>query len=178
MDQREFAFSRLHHAIFFLRFSPERLPSRSPEARRQAAVAVLVRHEAGRLEVLLMQRAVHPKDPWSGDACLPSGHWTAGDGSLLATAIRETREEVGLDLDSQARLLGALDSVRPFGPLGRLVMQPFVFALHGVAEVKLGSRCGRHLLVAARRRGPRRARRSPAAARRAFPDKLRVLAAR
>lgn len=86
-----------------------------------------------------MQRAVHPKDPWSGDGGLPGGHWTAGDGSLLATAIRETREEVGLDLDSQARLLGALDSVRPFGPLGRLVMQPFLFALHGVAEVKLGS---------------------------------------
>lgn len=113
--------------------------SPSPGARRQAAVAVLVRNQAGRLEVLLMQRAAHPRDPWSGDACLPGGHWAAGDRSLLATAIRETREEVGLHLDAQARLLGALDSVRPFGPLGRLVVQPFVFALHGAAEVKLGS---------------------------------------
>ena len=123
----------LDHLVLRLRpYAP------APGARRQAAVAAILRPGEAGLEVLLMQRAAHPRDPWSGDACLPGGHWTPGDASLLATALRETREEVGLELEG-ARLLGSLAPIRPFGPLGRLFVQPFVFALDGEARLTLGA---------------------------------------
>jgi 8-oxo-dGTP pyrophosphatase MutT (NUDIX family) len=111
----------------------------APGGPGQAAVAAILREEAGKLEALLMRRAANPRDPWSGDTCLPGGHWSKGDASLLETAVRETREEVGLDLSRSARLLGTLEPVRPFGVLSRMRIQPFVFALEREATFTLGS---------------------------------------
>jgi 8-oxo-dGTP pyrophosphatase MutT (NUDIX family) len=79
----------------------------SPElegAALEAAVLVCLHDEA----VLLARRAVHPEDPWSGHAALPGGRWEPGDESLLATALREAREELGVDPLAHGRLLGAL----------------------------------------------------------------------
>jgi 8-oxo-dGTP pyrophosphatase MutT (NUDIX family) len=68
---------------------------------RPAAVMVCL-HQGS---VLLLRRATHPLDPWSGHISLPGGRYEEGDESLLATALRETHEEVGLD---RLRVLGAL----------------------------------------------------------------------
>ncbi|MDX6541417.1 MAG: hypothetical protein QOI71_3027 [Gaiellales bacterium] len=73
-------------------------------ARIEAAVLVCLNDDA----VLLARRAVHPDDPWSGHAALPGGRWEAGDPSLLATALRETQEELGFDPLEHGSLLGAL----------------------------------------------------------------------
>ncbi len=70
----------------------------------EAAVLVCLHDEA----VLLARRALHPLDPWSGHVGLPGGRWEEGDDSLLATALRETEEEVGIDPLAHGRLLGAL----------------------------------------------------------------------
>jgi 8-oxo-dGTP pyrophosphatase MutT (NUDIX family) len=99
-----------------------------PPARR-AAVAILLR-EPQEPEVLLMQRVARAADPWSGQISLPGGGHEPQDPDLLATAIRETREEVGLDLARQARLLGRLPP-HPARARGRrldLDVTPFVFA--------------------------------------------------
>ena len=92
-----------------------------------AAVAVLVAPDPD--AILLIRRADRPGDPWSGHMALPGGRREPEDADLLATAIRETREEVGIDLDRE-QLLGGLDDVVPRNPvLPPIAVRPFVFLL-------------------------------------------------
>ncbi|HEV8381530.1 MAG TPA: CoA pyrophosphatase, partial [Gemmatimonadales bacterium] len=66
---------------------------------------------------------------WSGQIAFPGGRREPSDHDLLATAIRETLEEVGVDL-SRAERLGVLDDLYPRTPvLPPVVVRPFVFAL-------------------------------------------------
>jgi len=98
----------------------------------QAAVALVLAPASARegLELLLIKRAEHPGDPWSGQMALPGGRWERGDRDLLETAARETKEEVGLDL-KLAQLLGELDDLEPrTRTLPPLVVRPFVFGLN------------------------------------------------
>jgi 8-oxo-dGTP pyrophosphatase MutT (NUDIX family) len=71
---------------------------------RPASVMCCLHDEA----VLLLRRATHPLDPWSGHVSLPGGRYEEHDPGLLETAIRETQEEVGLDVRREGRVLGAL----------------------------------------------------------------------
>lgn len=109
-------------------------PSAPPK--RAAVAAVLRDHTQHGPEVLLIRRAEHPHDPWSGHMALPGGREDPSDADLLETAVRETREEVSLDLRVSARLLGRLDEL-PAVARGRrtgLTIVPFVFELtHDVA---------------------------------------------
>src|SRR6267143_1965576 len=57
-------------------------------------------------EVLLGERRKREGDPWSGQVGLPGGRHHTEDGTLLTTALRETREEVGIDLNGRAEVLG------------------------------------------------------------------------
>ena len=102
------------------------------EAGRRAAVAAVLRRQGpDRTAVLLIERTRREDDPWSGQMAFPGGRVEASDDSPLAAALRETREEVGLDLGRQARLVGVLDDVRAMAKGRRLdlVIRPFVFEL-------------------------------------------------
>jgi 8-oxo-dGTP pyrophosphatase MutT (NUDIX family) len=96
---------------------------------REAAVAVLVRaHEE--LEILLIKRAEHESDPWSGHVALPGGRRDDNDEDLMHTALREAAEEVGITIERGASLVGGLDEVSPRTPrLPPLIIAPFVFAV-------------------------------------------------
>lgn len=112
-------------------------PRRPPQ--RRAAVAVILRPGEASHEVLLMRRADHPGDPWSGHVSFPGGGHEPDDIDLLHTALRETHEEVGLDLDAQARLLARLTPIAAVGR-GRILpldITPFVFRLE--ADVQPGT---------------------------------------
>ena len=77
--------------------------------------------------LLLIRRAERTGDPWSGHMALPGGRREPGDSDLLATAIRETSEEVGFALLPQD-LAGSLDDVVPRTPvLPPIAVRPFVF---------------------------------------------------
>jgi len=100
----------------------------APDARPAAVALVLLEGEQG-LEILLIRRAERADDPWSGQIALPGGRYDGGDRDLEATAIRETREETGVDL-SGAERLGVLDDLYPRTPaLPPVVVRPFVFVL-------------------------------------------------
>lgn len=85
-----------------------------------------------------MKRAERTGDPWSGHISLPGGRHEKQDPDLLATAIRETHEELGIDLTG-TRLLGNLPVLQPFtsGPAG-VQVTPFVFVTHAAVEPTLG----------------------------------------
>jgi 8-oxo-dGTP pyrophosphatase MutT (NUDIX family) len=114
------------------------------EAHRWAAVAAVLRPMVGlsgelqplETEVLLIRRADRQGDPWSGQMAFPGGHREPGDADMLATAMRETLEEVGLDL-SQHELIGALDEhpATYQGTFTGMVIAPFVFALKSDVEL-------------------------------------------
>src|ERR1043166_740677 len=94
-----------------------------------AAVAVILRDGDDVIEALFIHRAVRAGDVWSGQIAFPGGRREPIDTDLLTTAIRETREEVGIDL-SGAERLGVLDDLHPRTPvLPPVVVRPFVFAL-------------------------------------------------
>lgn len=105
-----------------------RRPVRVDEpGRRLAAVAVVV--APGPDSVLLIRRAERLGDPWSGQVGLPGGGFDPEDVDLLRTAVRETLEEVGVDLGA-AEHVGALDDVAPRTPvLPPVTVRPFVFCL-------------------------------------------------
>jgi 8-oxo-dGTP pyrophosphatase MutT (NUDIX family) len=96
----------------------------------RAAVAAILREGDEGAELFFIRRAESPKDPWSGHIAFPGGRHEPTDESMLATAIRETREEVGLDL-TRAELVARLPDVPAFirSKRGRLVVTPFVFAM-------------------------------------------------
>ncbi len=83
---------------------------------RQAAVTVLLRDHAGRAEVMIIKRADDPRDPWSGHLALPGGRADAVDANLVATAARETFEEVGISLTVTESFIGQLDTFAPTNP--------------------------------------------------------------
>ncbi len=94
-----------------------------------AAVGLILVPDASGLAALFIHRAERAGDPWSGQVALPGGRREPADPDLLATALRETREETGVDL-RPAELLGALDDLHPRTPsLPPVLVRPFVFAL-------------------------------------------------
>ena len=106
-------------------FVRERLRDNQPavlagdEYARAAVVIVLHDGDEG-AEFVVIHRAHRRGDPWSGHMALPGGRQDAADRDLLATAVREAREEVGVDLAHHGDLLGALDDLQAIGGGRRL----------------------------------------------------------
>ena len=110
----------------------------APEgSERYAAIAVIFRAgRAGQPELLLIKRSDHVGDPWSGHVACPGGRAEPGDKDLEATAVRETLEEIGVDLRKHGRILGTLDDVAPrISALPPLVIRPFVAVVE--ADVRI-----------------------------------------
>ncbi len=103
----------------------------------EAAVTLVLRDNAG-LELLLIKRGERLGDPWSGHMALPGGRRAVDDRDLLDTALRETREEVGLSLARERDILGALDEVEPHSRrLPPIVIAPFVARTSTAPELRL-----------------------------------------
>jgi 8-oxo-dGTP pyrophosphatase MutT (NUDIX family) len=116
----------------------ESLASVTPEVStregKRAAVAMIVRETAIDSEILFIRRADHPLDPWSGHMAFPGGRADPEDGGdLLVTALRETAEEIGVDLRTHGELLGHLSDIPAIarGKFMGMVIRPYVVVLRG-----------------------------------------------
>jgi 8-oxo-dGTP pyrophosphatase MutT (NUDIX family) len=100
-----------------------------------AAVALVLAGPADDLSLCLIRRAEHASDRWSGHAALPGGRVDPIDLNSRAAAIRETREEVGLQLELSPYLgsLGA-QRINRNGIPGDSALWPHVFHLGDVLE--------------------------------------------
>jgi 8-oxo-dGTP pyrophosphatase MutT (NUDIX family) len=108
-----------------------------------AAVAAILTHD---LQLLFMKRADYPGDPWSGHISFPGGRVETSDTSPLHAAMRETREELDLDL-SGAEFIGRLDDLPTIGGLPPMVIRPFVFLIQDIPVLRPnGEVASTHLL--------------------------------
>ena len=123
-------------------FSPARLTDVllsgvAPKAHGPAAaVAAVARKGELGPEMLFIERSTKKDDPWSGQMAFPGGRAEENDDDSLATAVRETSEELGIDLEDSL-LLGRLSDLEggPRGTRQRLTVTPYVFWLSGQRPV-------------------------------------------
>lgn len=118
-------------------------PQRIGDARvARAAVALVLAGRHDDPEILLIRRATRDGDPWSGHIALPGGRRHPDDADAAATALRETREEVGVDVAAHGEVIGHLDELRAVArhrPLD-LVITPVVCALRRPVDLRLDPR--------------------------------------
>ena len=98
---------------------------------RRASVALILDTGGSEPRVLFIERARKKSDPWSGQIAFPGGNRDPEDVDIMDTALRETREEVGVTLN-RVQCIGRLDDQQ-----GRtnyraipLVISCFVFELN------------------------------------------------
>jgi 8-oxo-dGTP pyrophosphatase MutT (NUDIX family) len=111
------------------RLRPQRIPFRHLVQR--SAVAIITRQGEHGEEILFIERATRAGDPWSGHIAFPGGKSQEDDTSIHATAIRETEEEIGLDLVKQAQLIARSQELvtRRHNALKPMVVTPYKFQL-------------------------------------------------
>ena len=111
-----------------------RLSNEQPpiESTRLAAVAVIIAGD-DEPKTLLIERAEHFEDPWSGQIAFPGGKMSGGDKSAKETAIRETKEELSVDLGRDTSFAGYYDPFRTH--TGSMDVIPAVFILRGRVKV-------------------------------------------
>ena len=97
-----------------------------------AAVAAAVRDGDHGAEILFIERSAKKGDPWSGQLAFPGGRTSPTDADSVATAIRETKEELDIDL-SGTQVLGRLSDLEggPRGSRQRLRVTPHLFWMSG-----------------------------------------------
>ena len=95
-----------------------------------AAVMMILKESDPGYSLLFIKRPENVKDPFSGHMAFPGGRMEEHDTTKLDTAVRETFEEVGININKSARVLGELDDVHPNNPRARnYVVTPYLSIL-------------------------------------------------
>ena len=124
----------------FTQFTPVDAPMYADS--KLAAVAALIRiADNESVELLFIKRAELERDPWSGHVAFPGGRHEVNDESLAETAMRETREELSMDIARYGTIIGRLDDLAPRSPaLPPIIVRPFVAVVPATLSFILDTR--------------------------------------
>ncbi len=101
-----------------------------------AAIMMILKQSDPGYSLLFIKRPDNDRDPFSGHMAFPGGRMELDDNSKLDTAVRETLEEVGININRSARVLGALDDVNPNNPRARnYVVTPYLSILEEEVDI-------------------------------------------
>ncbi len=116
-----------------LRMAPKNrdvLPPDKDKSKLAAVSVILFQSNIDELGLYLIKRTEYPGHH-SGQISFPGGKKEHKDDDLLHTSIRETKEEIGLNL-SRENLVGQLTPL--FIPVSNFLVHPFVFYLNAYKE--------------------------------------------
>lgn len=102
-----------------------------------AAVMIILKYDDDGFSMLFIKRPDNANDPFSGHIAFPGGKLREEDGTKLDAAIRETLEEVGVNIQAAGRVLGSLDDVNPNNPrAANIIVTPYVSFLPEDVELR------------------------------------------
>jgi 8-oxo-dGTP pyrophosphatase MutT (NUDIX family) len=117
-----------------------------PTPKTSASVAVILYDPGDGDEILLIRRAERRGDPWSGHISFPGGMVSPADRSFRDTAMRETAEEVGIDISREhAAFLGYMHEFRVRSR--EVLVVPCVFRMTIAPAVSLNHEATAHIWV-------------------------------
>jgi 8-oxo-dGTP pyrophosphatase MutT (NUDIX family) len=123
--ERELPGEAAHREFLPMRGSSQEAIANGAPYRLSAVAVLLFEDHSGQLSTLVTQRQTY-QGTHSGQISFPGGKYEDFDGSLTETAVRETREEIGLDI-SEAERIGKLTNV--YIPVSQFLVEPHVFIL-------------------------------------------------
>lgn len=97
---------------------------------RAAAVLIIIHYTQLIPHIILTKRSSNLRSH-ANEICFPGGKYIKEDKSLIETAIRETKEEIGLDI-MRRDIIGALASVRTL--TSKSIIIPFVTVQDKISE--------------------------------------------
>jgi 8-oxo-dGTP pyrophosphatase MutT (NUDIX family) len=103
------------------------------DGNKLASVLIII---YGKKPMILMTEKAKTLKVHAGEIAFPGGKWCEKDQDLLETAIRETREELGLKV-SKEQVVGKLDSVITLN--SKYKITPFVAILETIPFLKANS---------------------------------------
>lgn len=111
------------------------------EGKQRAAVLVPLYHSEARYDILLIKRTDHVRTH-QGQIAFPGGTWEPRDSNPVATALRETYEEIGVR-PADVEVVGELDDTSTatsnflITPVVGIIPSPYIFQVDDreIAEV-------------------------------------------
>jgi 8-oxo-dGTP pyrophosphatase MutT (NUDIX family) len=104
----------------------------------RAAVMVILKDGGPGCSVLFIKRTENEGDVFSGHMAFPGGKMRIADKGTLDTAIRETVEETGIDINKSGTVIGELDDFYPNNPkANHYVVTPYLSLLEEEVELTL-----------------------------------------
>ncbi len=103
-----------------------------------ASVSVILEIVNDKPSALFIKRTENPGDSYSGHVAFPGGKMSDADNSPFDTAVRETAEEIGVNLIENSICIGRLDDLKPLNPNGpKFIVSPFLFILQNDITVRM-----------------------------------------
>lgn len=110
-------------------------PDKPRRNARRSSVLILIYPKAGKYYTITILRpqydGVH-----SGQISFPGGQFEEGDESLLKTALRETQEEIGVEI-TEEQIAGKLSDI--YIPPSNFLVTPYVAIINEVPEMRKDS---------------------------------------